>query len=365
MDEMTLDVINLMKTASNWVTIAFEAPFAQAVVFGVHIGVIVINGKEVLNFASANYLGLVGLEKLLKSCTSALEKYSIGSCGPRGFYGTIGQNSEVFGNSRFHTLLTLHYVQCNSGFLQEMRYYCCANCSPLDDIIKLKEKHCFRVLLDENNSFGVLGNSERGLTEYHGVLIEKIDIVTVAMGHALATEGGFCSGSVIIDFNASTFLIACVLIIHDVQRLSNFGYLFSASLPPYLVNAVVIAIDVLEQNPYLITKLRKNITILCRGVYFYHCLEIVSDQQSPIVFLRLKKSTGSLKNDLSLLEDIAHHVLKEDSIFVETSNRSMLNKWSLPVGIRLFVSATHTESDLTKACESLKRVASLVLTAHV
>ena len=25
-----------------------------------------------------------------ESCTSALEKYGVGSCGPRGFYGTIG-----------------------------------------------------------------------------------------------------------------------------------------------------------------------------------------------------------------------------------------------------------------------------------
>lgn len=25
--------------------------------------------------------------------------------------------------------------------------------------------------------------------------IEKIDIITAAMGHALATEGGFCTGS--------------------------------------------------------------------------------------------------------------------------------------------------------------------------
>ena len=25
--------------------------------------------------------------------------------------------------------------------------------------------------------------------------VDKIDIVTAAMGHALATEGGFCSGS--------------------------------------------------------------------------------------------------------------------------------------------------------------------------
>ncbi|KAE8657245.1 hypothetical protein F3Y22_tig00116996pilonHSYRG00273 [Hibiscus syriacus] len=48
-----------------------------------------VNGKEVVNFASANYLGFVGHEKLLDSCTFALEKYVVGSCGPRGFYGTI------------------------------------------------------------------------------------------------------------------------------------------------------------------------------------------------------------------------------------------------------------------------------------
>ncbi|MBA0606677.1 hypothetical protein Godav_019109 [Gossypium davidsonii] len=67
--------------------------------------------------------------------------------------------------------------------------------APLDKIIKSKEKYRFRVLLDETNSFGVLGRTGRGLTGYCGVPIEKIDIVTAAMGHALATEGGFCTGN--------------------------------------------------------------------------------------------------------------------------------------------------------------------------
>ena len=26
-----------------------------------------------------------------ESCTAALKKYGVGSCGPRGFYGTIGK----------------------------------------------------------------------------------------------------------------------------------------------------------------------------------------------------------------------------------------------------------------------------------
>jgi len=41
--------------------------------------------------------------------------------------------------------------------------------APLDEIIKLKEKYRFRILLDESNSFGVLGSSGRGVTEHYGV----------------------------------------------------------------------------------------------------------------------------------------------------------------------------------------------------
>lgn len=37
-------------------------------------------------------------------------------------------------------------------------------------------------------------------------------------------------------------------------------------------------------------------------------LEVASDALSPIVFLRLKNSTGSLKNDLQLLDEIANRV---------------------------------------------------------
>jgi 7-keto-8-aminopelargonate synthetase-like enzyme len=30
---------------------------------------------------------------------------------------------------------------------------------------------------------------------YSGLQVDKLDLITAAMGHALATEGGFCTGS--------------------------------------------------------------------------------------------------------------------------------------------------------------------------
>jgi len=47
--------------------------------------------------------------------------------------------------------------------------------------------------------------------------------------------------------------------------LSSSGYVFSASLPPYLASAAITAIDILEENPNLITKLKSNISLLRKG----------------------------------------------------------------------------------------------------
>jgi serine palmitoyltransferase len=50
-----------------------------------------------------------------------------------------------------------------------------------------------------------------------------------------------------------------------LQRLSSSGYVFSASLPPYLASAAITAIDVLDENPNLLTNLRNNIAVLWKG----------------------------------------------------------------------------------------------------
>ncbi|CAM0948869.1 unnamed protein product [Alopecurus aequalis] len=377
-----------------------------------------IDGKEVVNFASANYLGLIGNKKITDSCVGALEKYGVGSCGPRGFYGTIdvhldceakianflGTPDSILYSYGISTIFSVIPAFCKKGdiivadegvhwavqnglylsrstvvyfkhndmaslastlekltrgnkriekirryIVVESIYQNSGHIAPLDEIIKLRDRYRFRVILEESHSFGVLGKSGRGLTEHYGVPIDKIDIITAGMGTALASDGGFCTGSARVV---------------DHQRLSSAGYVFSASLPPYLASAAISAVNYLEENPSVLSTLRGNVALLHKGLSGTPGLQISSHVRSPIVFLKLNKSTGSLATDLDLLETIAEQALKEDSVFVVPSKRSTLDRCKLPVGIRLFVSAGHTESDISKVCSSLKRVSASVLSDH-
>lgn len=47
------------------------------------------NGRSALNFASLNFLGIAGSADAKEAARETIHKYGVGSCGPRGFYGTI------------------------------------------------------------------------------------------------------------------------------------------------------------------------------------------------------------------------------------------------------------------------------------
>lgn len=52
---------------------------------------LVNTGKVVTNLASLNFTGLAGNEEIKQKAIEMLRKYGLGSCGPPGFYGTIGE----------------------------------------------------------------------------------------------------------------------------------------------------------------------------------------------------------------------------------------------------------------------------------
>lgn len=56
---------------------------------------IIVDGKNCLNLGTHNYLGLTENKDIEKAAVTAIRKYGVGSCGPRGFYGTVDVHLEL------------------------------------------------------------------------------------------------------------------------------------------------------------------------------------------------------------------------------------------------------------------------------
>ena len=56
---------------------------------------VTVDGKDCLNLVTHNYLSLVGKNEIQEKAIATVQKYGVGSCGPRGFYGTVDVHLEL------------------------------------------------------------------------------------------------------------------------------------------------------------------------------------------------------------------------------------------------------------------------------
>lgn len=115
------------------------------------------------------------------------------------------------------------------------------------DIVKLPEmkaladKYRVGVYLDEAHAIGVIGKTGRGTTEYYGNR-DLADLIMCTFSKAFGSIGGFVAGEErIIDF------------IKHVSR----PLLFSASMPPSNIAAVIAALDIIEREPQRVLRLQQ------------------------------------------------------------------------------------------------------------
>ena len=127
--------------------------------------------------------------------------------------------------------------------------------------VEFRKKYRIPLILEESLTFGVLGETGRGATEYFGLDVsvltcvvtdtlamplvqpEDVDIMCVSLDMAVASVGGFCAGKAYVI---------------DHQRLSGLGYCFSASVPPMMASAAIEALSIMEGNRALFSRLRGN-----------------------------------------------------------------------------------------------------------
>lgn len=105
----------------------------------------------------------------------------------------------------------------------------------LDQIVSLKKKYNFRILIDDAHGFGVMGPNGRGTSEYFGVM-DEVDLYFGAFAKTMAGIGGFVAGPA----NVINHL-----------RYNLRSQIYAKSLPMAMVEGLLKRLDMVRNRPEL------------------------------------------------------------------------------------------------------------------
>ena len=120
----------------------------------------------------------------------------------------------------------------------------------LPKIVLLAKKYQARLMLDESHAVGVFGKTGRGVAEHYS-LLNEVDIIMGTFSKSFASVGGFVAGD--------------RKIIDTLKHIAR-SHIFSASLPPAAVAAVLTALKIIDEEPERRTQLLENARFLANGL---------------------------------------------------------------------------------------------------
>ncbi|EFN80030.1 serine palmitoyltransferase 1 [Harpegnathos saltator] len=382
---------------------------------------IIINGKNCLNLGTHNYLNLSNDSKVEESAVAAVEKYGVGSCGPRAFYGTVDVHLELEERlAKFtNTEEAVIYSYGFSAIASAIGAYCKRN-----DLIFVDEQVNFAIQkgLDASRA-NIQYFKHNDVQDLHNLLIKQADVDKQNPKKAAKTKrfliiegiynktGSICPLPELLDlckqyklrifidesislgtlgphgkgvteyFNIPITDIDMIMgslesafgsiggfcvgtsFVIEHQRLSGLGYCFSASLPPFLSSIAIACLDIIENNLQIFQSLKNNALAVDSGLKSISAFECPSFAESPMKHLYLKD-----KKDYAT----------EEKLLCAISNKCIENNLAviLPAyleaeilkprpSIKLCVSTDLSKNDIDFALDTLKKCAEEVLSCHV
>lgn len=270
--------------------------------------VVHIEGREVIMAGSNNYLGLTAHPKVKEAAKLAIDKYGTGCSGSRYLTGTLDLHNElevrlakylgtesvllfstgyqtaigvistlvqkgeyVLSDKENHACIINGCLMAKGGFAEFKRYKhsdvedlekqlqripenvgklivsdgvfsVSGELMKLPEVIELAKKYNANVMVDDAHSVGVIGPGGRGTAAYYN-LVDETDLVIGTFSKTFASLGGFVAGK--------------ERVINYIKHHSP-ALIFSASPTPSSCAATLAALDILEEQPELVTKLREN-----------------------------------------------------------------------------------------------------------
>jgi glycine C-acetyltransferase len=196
----------------------------------------------------------------------------------------------------------------------------------LPDIVDLSERHHAMVYVDDAHASGVLGTNGRGSVNHFG-LDGRVHVQVGTLSKAIGVLGGY---------------VASTQGLKDLLINRGRPFIFSTSHPPAVTAANIAAIDVLESEPELLTRLWDNTAFFKREIQ------------------RLGFDTGSSESPIT-------PVIVGDSRKAMELSRVLFREGVYAPGIvyptvaadkariRTIVTATHSRDDLADAVAAFRR----------
>jgi glycine C-acetyltransferase len=349
------------------------------------------DGKQVINLASNNYLGLTTHPKLRAAAIAATEKFGVGSGAVRTISGTMSihmqleeriadfKHSEAcvvfqsgfaanagtvsailtpedhiisdelnhasiidgcrLSRAKIHVfphkdvaaaekiLTELDSVPGRKLVITDGVFSMDGDIGALPGLTEAAEKHGAIMMVDDAHASGVLGRNGRGTVDHFG-LHGRVHVQVGTLSKAIGVLGGYVCGSRdLIEF-----------LYHRARP-----FLFSTSHPPAVAASCLAAFDVLEQEPERIELLWDNTRYFKKGLTDAGFDTGISE--TPITPVIVGEAAA------------AHQLSRE--LFAEGVLATGIGFPTVPKGkarVRTIVTATHTKPELDRALEVFRKV---------
>ncbi|GAB1545477.1 8-amino-7-oxononanoate synthase [Scytonema sp. NUACC21] len=352
---------------------------------------VLLEGREVINFASNDYLGLAGDERLVMSASAAVQEFGTGSTGSRLLSGhrqlhrdleaaiaslkqtedavvfssgyltnlgvitaLVGKRDLILSDQYNHSSLKngailsgatiLEYPHCDMTVLKtqlgqhRQNYRRCliitdsvfsmdGDLCPLPTLLDLAEEFGCMLLIDEAHATGVMGETGAGCVEYFGCTGKQL-VQIGTLSKALGSLGGYVAGG-------ATLI--------DYLRNRAPSWIYTTALSPADAAAALEAVKIVQQEPQRRVQLWQNVAYVKQEMQQHLPNLKLLPSESPILCFELLNAADALK--------VGKH-LKSCGIFAPA-----IRPPTVPTSrIRISVMATHEVGHIQKLVEALSSI---------
>ncbi len=383
------EITQLKQTLAFAETSGLSNPF-----FTVHDGVMnnltTVDGRELINFSSFNYLGLSGDPVVTRAAKEAVDRYgtSVGASrlvsGENQLHVELeraiaeflgaedsivfpsGQatNETVIGHLLGPSDLILHDALAHNSIIQgsilsgarrrpfahndwqaadellrlyrheyrrviiviEGVYSMDGDFPELPKFVEVKNRHKAMLMVDEAHSLGIMGKTGRGLCEHFDVPADEVEIVMGTISKTLGSGGGFIAG--------------CKDLVQYLKYTAP-GFVFATGISPANTAAALAALKLLEAEPQRVSQLRDRSRLflkLCKQ----HGLNTGMSNDTPVVPVILGNSMRCLELANAMftrgvnVKPILHPAVEESA-----------------ARMRYFINSLHTEQQIRYTVDTM------------